>query len=63
MDDVNDNPPILSIPRECSTITEFHSTRDLITTIHASDADDPLSDNGRIIFKIVDGTGKGKFKR
>lgn len=62
VEDVNDNAPVLTLPKECSTVTEFHSTRDSIVSIHASDADDPETGNGQIKFNIVGGTGFGKFK-
>ncbi|XP_077287524.1 cadherin 88C [Arctopsyche grandis] len=62
VDDVNDNAPVLTLPRECITITEFHSVRDPIMAIHATDADDPRLENGQIVFEIVGGNEQELFQ-
>lgn len=46
--DVNDNPPQLHLPSQCINITEFHEPQQAVTTIHASDADDPNTSNGQV---------------
>lgn len=51
--DVNDNPPILHLPQHCLNITEFHEPGQPISTIHASDADDPETPNGQVTMNIL----------
>lgn len=46
---MNDNPPILHPPQQCLNITEFHEPGQLMSTIHASDADDPETPNGQVM--------------
>ncbi|CAG9785729.1 unnamed protein product [Diatraea saccharalis] len=55
VDDVNDNPPVLQLPEECTTITEFHNHREPILSVSATDADDNASPNGRVQFHLVAG--------
>ncbi|XP_044002013.1 cadherin-23 isoform X2 [Aphidius gifuensis] len=61
VNDVNDNSPKIDITQECITISEFHDLKDIITTIKAHDADDPLTKNGRVLFKILSGNELGLF--
>lgn len=60
IEDVNDNPPVLHIPSECTTITEFHNYREPIVSVSATDADDNSAPNGRVQFHLVGGKGHGK---
>ncbi|XP_067000515.2 cadherin-23 [Anabrus simplex] len=60
--DVNDETPVFEPIFGCVTITEFHPVRDIVTMIKATDADDPNTPNGRVLFSIVDGNEKGLFK-
>nr|CAH7720091.1 unnamed protein product [Callosobruchus chinensis] len=60
--DINDNPPKLHVPPYCINITEFHEPGLLITTIHASDADDPNTSNGQVIIDIADGNDNEIFE-
>lgn len=46
--DVNDNPPVLHLPQQCLNITEFHEPGQPVSSIHASDADDPETPNGQV---------------
>lgn len=36
------------MPQQCLNITEFHEPGQPISTIHASDADDPQTPNGQV---------------
>ncbi|XP_060803722.1 cadherin-23 [Amyelois transitella] len=62
IEDVNDNPPILQLPEECTTITEFHNPREPIVSLSATDADDPALPNGRVQFHLVGGKGHDLFR-
>ncbi|KAL0831494.1 hypothetical protein ABMA28_002291 [Loxostege sticticalis] len=62
VEDVNDNAPILQLPEECTTITEFHNHREPIVSVSASDADDNASPNGRVQFHLVGGKGHELFR-
>ncbi|GFG38793.1 hypothetical protein Cfor_02805 [Coptotermes formosanus] len=53
--DVNDEAPVFEPIYGCVTITEFHDLHDIVTTVKASDADDPNTPNGRMLFSIVGG--------
>ncbi|XP_043267778.1 cadherin-23 [Venturia canescens] len=59
--DVNDNAPMLELPQECVTISEFHDTRDVIAIARAKDIDDPMTPNGRVMLRIVSGNELGFF--
>lgn len=59
IEDVNDNPPILHLPTDCATVTEFHNHREAITSVRATDKDDTTTPNGRVQFHIVGGKGHG----
>ncbi|XP_063703738.1 LOW QUALITY PROTEIN: cadherin-23 [Culicoides brevitarsis] len=52
--DVNDNPPRIHAPKECVQVTEFHKIRDPITSIRATDADNPKLGNGQVHFELFD---------
>ncbi|CAH0714568.1 unnamed protein product, partial [Brenthis ino] len=62
IEDVNDNPPVLNLPTECATITEFHNYREPIVSISATDADDNNTPNGRVQFHLVGGKGHDLFR-
>ncbi|CAH0702289.1 unnamed protein product [Spodoptera exigua] len=62
IEDVNDNPPILHVPSECTTITEFHNYREPIVSVSATDADDNSAPNGRVQFHLVEGKGHELFR-
>ncbi|XP_061729835.1 cadherin-23 [Cydia pomonella] len=62
IEDVNDNPPILQLPPDCVTISEFHKHREPIVAVSATDADDNASPNGRVQFKLVGGKGYDLFR-
>ncbi|XP_072938602.1 cadherin-23 [Epargyreus clarus] len=62
VEDVNDNPPVLSLPEDCTTITEFHNHREPIVSVSASDADDNSTPNGRVQFHLVGGKGHELFR-
>ncbi|KAJ8730632.1 hypothetical protein PYW08_002045 [Mythimna loreyi] len=62
IEDVNDNPPILHVPSECTTITEFHNYREPIVSVSATDADDNTAPNGRVQFHLVGGKGHDLFR-
>jgi len=58
--DINDNAPLFDhLPSECVVVTEFHTVGDMILLIKATDADDPTTVNGRIMFSIEDGNERG----
>ncbi|XP_063360334.1 cadherin-23 [Cydia amplana] len=62
IEDVNDNPPILQLPSDCVTISEFHKHREPIVAVSATDADDNASPNGRVQFRLVSGKGYDLFR-
>ncbi|CAH0406856.1 unnamed protein product [Chilo suppressalis] len=62
VEDVNDNAPVLQIPEDCTTITEFHNHREPILVVSATDADDNASPNGRVQFHLVAGKGHELFR-
>lgn len=58
--DINDNAPLFDhLPSECVVVTEFHTVGDMVLLIKATDADDPNTVNGRIMFSIEDGNERG----
>lgn len=59
IEDVNDNPPVLQMPVDCTTISEFHNHREPVVSVSATDADDNSSPNGRVQFHLVAGKGHG----
>ncbi|XP_060850417.1 cadherin-23-like [Rhopalosiphum padi] len=60
--DINDNAPLFDhLPSECVIVTEFHTVGDMILLIKATDADDPATVNGRIMFSIEDGNERELF--
>lgn len=59
--DVNDNAPKLEIPKDCTTISEFHDIRENVAVIKVKDADNPLTPNGRVSIKILSGNEMGFF--
>ena len=61
VEDVNDNSPIIDLPQECVTISEFHDTRDAIAIARVKDADDPTTPNGRAMLRLISGNELGYF--
>ncbi|KAI9560285.1 hypothetical protein GHT06_014300 [Daphnia sinensis] len=59
--DENDETPVFEARSGCVSVTEFHDARVPLTTIHASDRDDPITPNGHIVFSIQEGNEKGLF--
>lgn len=63
--DENDHAPVIEFPSQkepaCISITEFHETKEIVTSIRASDADDPTSPNGQMRFEIRGGSGADLF--
>lgn len=63
--DENDHPPVIEFPSQkepaCTSITEFHDAREIVTTIRATDADDPMTPNGQLRFEIRGGTAADLF--
>lgn len=59
--DENDEPPIFDSIAGCVSVTEFHDVRTPLTTIHATDRDDPSTPNGHVTFSIEAGNDKGLF--
>ncbi|XP_057365539.1 cadherin-23-like isoform X1 [Daphnia carinata] len=59
--DENDETPVFEARSGCVSVTEFHDARVPLTTIHASDRDDPTTPNGHIVFSIQEGNGRGLF--
>lgn len=63
--DENDHAPVIEFPSQkepaCSSITEFHDIKEVVTSIRASDADDPSSPNGQVRFEIRGGSGADMF--
>ncbi|XP_049868235.1 cadherin-23 [Pectinophora gossypiella] len=62
VEDVNDNAPVLHLPSECTTISEFHNHREPIVAVSATDADDNSLPNGRVQFHLVAGKGHDLFR-
>lgn len=63
--DENDHAPVIEFPSQkepaCTSITEFHDIKEVVTLIRASDADDPTTPNGQLRFDIRSGTGADLF--
>lgn len=59
--DENDEPPVFEPRTGCVSVTEFHDSHVPLTTIQASDRDDPTTPNGRVVFSIEAGNDKGLF--
>lgn len=59
MTDENDEAPMFEFRSGCVDTTEFHDSRIPLTTIHATDADDPATPNGQISFSIESGNDLG----
>lgn len=63
--DENDHLPAIEFPSQkepaCVSITEFHDTKEIVTAIKASDADDPSSPNGQVRFDIRGGSAADMF--
>ncbi len=57
--DENDEPPVFQPLVGCASVTEFHDPRVAITTIQATDNDDPATPNGKIVFTIESGNDLG----
>lgn len=63
--DENDHAPVVEFPSQkepaCTSITEFHEIKEIVTSIRATDADDPATPNGQLRFDIRGGTGADLF--
>lgn len=63
--DENDHAPLIESPSQiepsCVSITEFHEPKEIVTTIKASDADDPTTPNGQVKFEVKGGSGADLF--
>lgn len=59
--DENDENPVFEPRTSCVSVTEFHDSRVPLTTIHATDRDDPSTPNGHVLFAIEEGNEKGLF--
>lgn len=63
--DENDHAPVVEVPSQkepsCSSVTEFHDIKEIVTAIRVSDADDPTSPNGQVRFEVRGGTGADLF--
>ena len=59
--DENDEAPVFDQRTGCVSVTEFHDSRLPITTIHATDRDDPNTPNGHVLFSIEGGNDKELF--
>lgn len=63
--DENDHAPVVQFPSQkepaCTSITEFHETKEVVTTIRATDADDPTTPNGQLRFEIRGGSAADLF--
>ncbi|XP_041988601.1 cadherin-23 isoform X1 [Aricia agestis] len=62
IEDVNDNAPVLTLPVECVTVTEFHNVREPIAPVSATDADDNTLPNGRVQFHLLPTQGSELFR-
>ena len=63
--DVNDRRPVFedrTTEDYCSIITEFHELAEPVLTIRASDGDDPTTQNGQIVFRLVAGNEDDLFR-
>ena len=58
--DINDEAPVFEAREGCAQVTEFHEPRDTVTVLRATDADDPDTPNGRLMFTIQSGNEKGE---
>ena len=47
---------------DCKLITEFHPIDEAVMSLKAFDKDDPDTDNGRLVFRLLDQKGKRKTK-
>lgn len=61
MIDENDETPVFEPRSGCVSVTEFHDSHVPLTTIQATDRDDPATPNGHVVFSIQDGNEKGLF--
>lgn len=63
--DENDHAPVIESPSQlepsCVSITEFHEPKEIVTSIRASDADDPTTPNGQVKFDVKGGSGADLF--
>lgn len=63
--DENDHAPVIEFPSQkepaCTSITEFHDSKEVVTIIRATDADDPTTPNGQLRFEIRGGSAADLF--
>lgn len=60
--DENDSPPVLDIPKNLVSISEYHDLLNSILHIKAVDADDPLTLNGKVEMSVSGGSGRDYFQ-
>lgn len=60
--DENDSPPLLDIPKNVVSISEYHDLMNSIIHIKAYDADDPLTLNGKVELTVSGGSGRGNAR-
>lgn len=66
--DVNDRRPVFDerdardANDACSIVTEFHELNEAIMTVRATDGDDPATQNGQVVFKLVSGNEANLFR-
>lgn len=58
--DENDSPPVLDVPKNIVSISEYHDILNPVLHIKAIDADDPLTPNGKVELTVLAGSGRGK---
>lgn len=61
--DENDHAPVVISHQEpsCTSITEFHDQKEIVTSVRATDADDPATPNGQLRFEILGGSAADMF--
>ncbi|CAK8682675.1 unnamed protein product [Clavelina lepadiformis] len=61
LQDRNDNPPIFSLASHYATVKERSRSGQLVTTITATDADDPAGPFGQLVYRLLPSDGSTKF--
>lgn len=59
--DENDSPPVLDIPKNVVSISEYHNILNPILPVKAHDADDPHTLNGQVELSVTGGSGRGTY--
>lgn len=58
---MNDNPPVFTDVEQPFRIKESAGVGTLVGSVLATDADDPLSENSRVVYRADGGNGSGKL--